>query len=146
MGVFCSIVPLDGPAASEYQAYVTSVGIGLGIASGIHGILSSVFRGVFYVIGVFFIVVNGTWGFIGNLLGLMTHFASLYFYKDFGRHHEDSSRFCFVCYERGFSLKSNSAGRFAFSEGAVMSADTSSLRRHEAVHVFQHYIFGPVYL
>jgi len=145
MAIFCFGVPGDGPAANQYHTYLMATGVGLGIASGVNAIYSSSFRGCFYVVGVVFLVINGTWGFIGNLLGLMTHFASLYSYKDFGKHYPASNRICFVCYEKGFSLKSNAAGRFAFTQGAVMSADTSSLRKHEGVHVAQHYLFGPIY-
>jgi hypothetical protein len=145
VAIFCFGVPGEGAAASQYHAYLLAVGVGLGIASGVNAIYSSIFRGCFYVVGVVFLIINGTWGFIGNLLGLMTHFASLYSYKDFGKHHAASNRICFVCYEKGFSLKSNAAGRFAFTQGAVMSADSSSLRKHEGVHVAQHYLFGPIY-
>jgi hypothetical protein len=145
MALFCFAVPEKGRAANEYDTYLLAVAMGLGIASGINAIYSSIFRGCFYVVGVVFLIINGTWGFIGNLLGLMTHFASLYSYRDFGKNYEGANRICFVCYENGFSLKSNVAGRFAFTEGAVMSANTASLRNHEAVHVVQHYLFGPIY-
>ena len=145
MAIFCLAVPGHGPAAGQYHTYLMAAGIGLGLASGVNAIYSCIFRGCFYVVGVVFLIINGTWGFIGNLLGLMTHFASLYSYKDFGRNHAASNRICFVCYENGLSLKSDSAGRFAFTQGAVMSADTSSLRKHEGVHVAQHYLLGPIY-
>lgn len=146
MAAYAFLVPSSGRAAGEYATYLTAIGVGLGIASGVNAIFVSILRGAFYVVGVGFVVINGTWGFIGNLLGLMTHFASLYSYQDFGKPHADSNRICFVCYEKGFSLKSSSAGRFAFSQGAVMSADTSTLRAHEGVHVAQHYLLGPIYV
>ena len=145
MAISCFGVPGQGPAADQYHGYLLAVGIGLGIASGVNAIYSAIFRGCFYVVGVAFLVINGSWGFIGNLLGLMTHFASLYSYKDFGKNHAASNRIFFVCYEKGFSAKSDSAGRFAFTQGAVMSADSPSLRQHEGVHVVQHYVFGPIY-
>ena len=131
--------------ADSYHSYLIATGLGLAALSGINAMFASVQRGTFYVIGLVFLVINGSWGFIGNILGLMTHFASLYCYKDFGKLHKGSQRICFVCYEKGISLMSDSAGRFAFTQGAVMSADTNSLRKHEGWHVAQHYIFGPIY-
>jgi hypothetical protein len=145
IGVICLMVPRSGAAGDAYHTYILVVAIGLGITSGINAIFASIQRGNFYVVGVVFLIINGSWGFIGNLLGLMTHFASIYAYKDFGVRHTGSQRICFVCYETGFSLKSNSAGRFAFTQGAVMSADTTDLRKHEGIHVAQHYLFGPIY-
>lgn len=145
MGALCMMVPGSGPAAEPYHTYILVVAIGLGITSGINAIFASILRGNFYVVGVVFLIINGSWGFIGNLLGLMTHFASLYSYQDFGKVYTPACRICFVCYETGFSLKSNSAGRFAFTQGAVMSADSTDLRKHEGVHVGQHYLLGPIY-
>lgn len=145
MGALCMMVPGQGPAAGPYHTYILVVGIGLGVTSGINAIIASILRGNFYVVGVVFLIINGSWGFIGNILGLMTHFASLYSYQDFGKLYTPASRICFVCYETGFSLKSNSAGRFAFTQGAVMSADSTDLRKHEGVHVGQHYLLGPIY-
>lgn len=145
MSIYCFLVPNDPGAADDYLSYLFVVGTGLGIASGVNGIFATVQRSSFYVVGFVFLIINGSWGFIGNLLGLMTHFASIYSYKDFGKRHSGSDRICFVCYEKGFSLKSNAAGRFAFTQGAVMSADTSTLRKHEGIHVGQHYLFGPIY-
>jgi hypothetical protein len=43
-------------------------------------------------------------------------------------------------------LKSSPSGsRFAFTEGAVMSASDDTVRRHEGVHVMQHDRFGPIH-
>jgi hypothetical protein len=100
---------------------------------------------VHWAAGWLLVPLNSSWGFIGNLLGLMTHIASFNAYADNGKFHKSSDRRYYVCYEKGLSLKQNSAGRFAFSQGAVMSADNDVLRRHEGLHVWQHYIAGPLY-
>ncbi len=138
-------VPTSGPAADEYATYLNTVSFGLAAAAGINAILVAIFRGVHWAAGWLLVPLNSSWGFIGNLLGLMTHIASFNGYADHGAHHKASDRRYYVCYEKGLSLKQNAAGRFAFSQGAVMSADREVLRRHEGVHVWQHYLGGPLY-
>jgi hypothetical protein len=139
-------VPSSGPAGDDYDAYLDAVAIGLGVAGGTNAILVAVYRGVHWAVGWLLVPLNSAWGFVGNTLGLMTHIASFNFYDDHGAFHKPSDRRYYVCYERGFSLKTNASGDpFAFTQGAVMTANDDDLRRHEGVHALQHYVFGPIY-
>jgi hypothetical protein len=139
-------VPSSGVAADEYESYLNVVAIALGIAAGVNAVIVAIYRGVHWAIGWLLVPVNSSWGFVGNILGLMTHTASYNFYKDHGAFHKPSDRRFYVCYQNGFSLKTNPSGDpFAFTEGAVMTANDDDLRKHEGIHALQHYIFGPIY-
>jgi hypothetical protein len=140
-------VPGEGPAGEAYAGYLNSVALVAGSFGAINGALVALYRGATLPLGWLLVAVNSSWGALGNALGLMTHAASFCCYADHGRFHKPSDRRFYVCYENGFSLKKNASGHpFAFTEGAVMTADTDELRTHEGVHAIQHYLWGPIYL
>lgn len=143
---FCFAIPSKGKAASQYATYLEAIAVIGAVAGGLMGILAAIFRGAAVWIGWLLAAVNGGWGALGNLLGLMTHVACWNFYADHGKPHAPSRRRFYVRYEKGFSLKSNASGdAFAFSEGAVISTEFDDLAKHESVHVLQHLITGPFY-
>lgn len=133
----------DGPAADSYSRYINAVSVGLALAGGVNGALVALARAAHWSVGWLLVPLNASWGFIGNILGLLTHIASFNAYADHGT--LKKTRLFYAHYEKGLSLKENSAGRFAFCQGAVLSADSAELERHEAVHALQHYIAGPIY-
>jgi hypothetical protein len=143
---FCFAIPSKGKAAPEYQAYLNAISVLCALSGGLMGILAAIFRGAAAWIGWLLAGVNGGWGALGNLLGLMTHVACWNFYVDHGKPHFASRRRFYVRYGKGFSLKSNASGdAFAFTEGSVISTEFDDLAKHEAVHVLQHLITGPFY-
>ncbi len=145
-GVYAFQIPAKGRAWSQYLTYVEATSVALAISGGLTAIISAILRGSTAWVGWLLAHANGGWGAIGNLLGLMTHVASWNFYAGHGKVDTGALRRFYVCYEKGLSLKTNASGHaFAFSEGAVMSADSADLRKHESVHVLQHLITGPFY-
>jgi hypothetical protein len=143
---FCFAIPGKGKAANEYATYLDAVSVTCAISGGLMAILAAIFRGAAVWIGWLLAHVNGGWGALGNLLGLMTHVACWNFYADHGKPHFDSRRRFYVRYAKAFSLKTNASGAdFAFSEGAVISTEFDDLAKHESVHVLQHLIAGPFY-
>lgn len=143
---FCFAIPGKGKAASEYSNYLVAMSVLCAICGGLTAILAAIFRGAAIWIGWLLAHANGGWGALGNLLGLMTHVACWNFYADHGKPHEPSRRRFYVRYGKGFSLKTNASGAdFAFTEGAVISTEYDDLAKHEALHVLQHLIAGPLY-
>jgi hypothetical protein len=67
----------------------------------------------------------------------MNHFACLFYFKDWGKPNE--RRLWYVRYDGGFNLKKG----FDFTEGDAMSGN--NVESHEATHVIQHFLFGPIY-
>ena len=133
---FCFAVPAKGKAATQYSTYLEMTSLAFAICGGLTAILSAIFRGASAWVGWLLAHANGGFGAVGNLLGLLTHVACWNFYADHGKPHAPSRRRFYVCYEKGFSLKTNASGHaFAFSEGAVVSADDVDLRKHEGIHV-----------
>lgn len=143
---FCFKIPGEGKAANEYSTYLDAVSVTCAISGGLMAILSAIFRGAAWWIGWLLAHVNGGFGALGNLLGLMTHVACWNFYTDHGKPHAASRRRFYVRYEKAFSLKTNASGHdFAFTEGAVISTEFDDLAKHESVHVLQHLLTGPFY-
>ena len=143
---FCFAIPGKGRAASETSNYLVAMSVLCAILGGLTAILAALFRGAAVWIGWLLAHANGGWGALGNLLGLMSHVACWNFYADHGKPHVPSRRRFYVRYEKGFSLKTNASGAaFAFSEGAVISTEYDDLAQHEALHVLQHLIAGPLY-
>lgn len=74
---------------------------------------------------------------IGNVLGLLNHLASTFFFKNWGDVEE--KRTFYVHYKSGFHLKKN----FDFTWGDAVSGKV--VEKHEAMHVLQHLVFGPIF-
>jgi hypothetical protein len=130
-------VPSKGPAGDAYQTYlwlITLLFTGTALAD---SWVVSIFRGYHWAIGWLLVPLSASWGLIGNLLGLMNHIACTFYFSNSGD--EDDTRAFYVLYKSGFTLKAN----FDYTQGDAMSA--SQVPKHEAVHVIQHFLFGPVY-
>jgi hypothetical protein len=130
-------VPPQGPVGDAYRTYVDATArtfalTGLGGAA-----IVALFRGYHWAVGWALVPLNASWGALGNLLGLMNHFACLLYYRDHGKPVE--TRSAFVRYDAGFHLKS----LYDFTEGDAMSGNR--VVSHEAIHVAQHFLLGPIY-
>jgi hypothetical protein len=130
--------------ASAYNDLINAVAIGLCITGAFHGFFSSYMRGMHWWASPLLLPLNATWGFLGNILGLFNFIGSWNFWDDHGKN--DGVRRAYIYFQDGMTLKRDDpAHPFAFTEGAVVSANTAALRNHEAVHVVQHYVAGPIY-
>ncbi len=137
-------------AASDYQAYLNGAALGLGFVGAANGLIVGGFRAVSPFTGWLIIPLVSAWGFLGTILGLLMHVASWLFFADFGRRNENCGGHCdiirnwlgFVAYSDGFRVMPG----YFFSQGGVMTADTKHGVWHEAVHVFQHIVFGPIFV
>lgn len=136
--IFALAIPSEGPARDAYEDYVLWVSVTFGITGWAGALMAAMFRGYFYGLGLVLVLINASWGLIGNVLGLFNHFASTFFFKDWGDV-DDDKRIFYVHYRKGFHLKSG----FDFTWGDAVSGTT--VEEHEAVHVLQHLILGPIF-
>jgi hypothetical protein len=130
-------VPASGRAGNAYETYLWAMAITFASTGFVDALIVSIFRGYHWAAGWFLVPLNASWGLLGNLLALMNHFASMLFFDDYGKVQE--TRTFYVRYDAGFHLKAG----YDFTEGDAMSA--TNVEKHEAVHVLQHFIFGPIY-
>lgn len=135
--VFAFRIPGRGPAGDAYNAYLWAMSATFAATGFVGALVVALLRGYHWAVGWLLVPVNAAWGLLGNLLGLMNHFASLFFFEHYGKA-EHTRRF-YVRYDKGFNLKDD----FDFTEGDAMSAN--HVEKHEAVHVLQHFVFGPIY-
>lgn len=140
LAIFCWRVPGDGPAADAFEASVNAVALGLGLLGATDAMLAALLRAHGWPWGWALVAVNSSWGFVGNCLGLATHAASHNCYANHGGANA-SPRTAYVRYADGLSLKPG----YAFTQGAVMSSQGGDYEKHEAIHVAQHYVLGPIY-
>lgn len=139
-------VPRSGAAGSDYETYVNLVAFSLGLLGAIDGLAAALLRGPHWAAGWALVFVNSTWGFLGNILGLGVHLGSYLCWANDGSP-EKYNRKAYSLYRNGATLKIESGNRFAFTEGWVMSCQSSgSLEVHEAIHVTQHFVLGPIYV
>lgn len=128
------------------DGFVTWFAAFLALSGGIMGMLFALYRSAHWSVGWLLAFVNGSWGALGNLLGLFLHLGSWTFFSP--KPHPSgarqvlsiSERRFFHCWENGMRILPN----YYFSQGPVMTADDAQGMWHEAVHVLQHYIFGPL--
>lgn len=130
-------VPSKAPAGDAYQTYLWLITLLFTATALADAWVVSICRGYHGAIGWLLVPLNASWGLIGNLLGLMNHIACTFYFNNSGD--EIDTRAFFVRYKSGFSLRQN----FDYTQGDAMSAN--SVPNHEAVHVIQHFLFGPVY-
>lgn len=110
------------------------------------GILFAAYRSAHWSFGWLLAFVNGSWGALGNLLGFLMHIGSWSFFTGRAgtskarRVFPDGQRRFFHCWENGMRIMPD----YFFTQGPVMTAWTKHGMWHEAVHVFQHYVFGPL--
>lgn len=124
-------------AANAFTTYLLVSGLVFAATAVAGALIVSLYRGYHGAVGWLLVPINASWGVLGGLLGLMTHVACLFYYKDWGRPVE--TRRFYVQYAGGFHLKAG----FDFTEGDAMSG--TGVEAHEAVHVVQHFLMGPIY-
>jgi hypothetical protein len=124
-------------AGNAFETYLLLSGLVFTLTAVAGALIVTLYRGYHWAVGWLLVPLNASWGALGNLLGLMSHVASLFYYKDWGKANE--RRRLYVRYDSGFHLKSG----YDFTEGDAMSGN--GVESHEMVHVFQHFIFGPIY-
>jgi hypothetical protein len=137
VAVAAFMVPRRGRAGNPFETYLVLSGVVFALTAAAGTLIVSLYRGYHWAAGWLLVPINASWGALGNLLGLMNHVACLCYYADWGR--PDERRRWYVRYDLGFHLKAG----FDFTEGDAMSG--KGVETHEGVHVFQHFIFGPIY-
>ena len=146
LAIFAYVVPNSGPAGDEYQTYVNVVAISLGLLGALDGIVAALLRGPHWAAGWALVFLNSSWGFLGNILGLGTHLGSYFCWANDGDP-ERNNRKAYPLYRRGLTLKQEPGNRYAFTQGWVMCCDRGgALEVHEAIHVAQHFVLGPIYV
>ena len=140
LAIFCWRVPGDGPAGDAFEAYLNAMALGLGLLGAADAIFAALLRAYGRPWGWALVAINSSWGFVGNCLGLATHAASYNCYAGHGGANA-SPRIAYVRYANGLGLKPG----YAFTQGAVMSSQGGDYEKHEAIHVVQHYVLGPIY-
>jgi hypothetical protein len=139
-------IPGDGAAGDDYETYLNVAPLAFGALGAVDGIVAAVFRGPHWAAGWLLVFLNSSWGFLGNVLGLATHLASYPCWARRGDVVRDN-RIAYTLYRRGLTLKEEAGGRYAFTQGWVMSCDQpGDVQRHEALHVGQHFVGGPIYV
>lgn len=112
------------------------------------GISFAVYRSAHWALGWLLAFVNGSWGALGTLTGILLHVGTWTFFSPdpsapspgAARVLPNSERRFFHCWQNGMRVMP----QYFFSQGPVMTAWTAHGMWHEAVHVFQHYVFGPL--
>ncbi len=137
VAVAAFMVPPRGRAGNPVETYMQVSGAVFALTGVTGALIVSLYRGYHGAVGWLLVPINASWGAFGNLLGLMTHVACLMYYTNWGKPNE--TRLWYVQYAAGFHLKSG----FDFTEGDAMSG--THVEAHEAVHVAQHFLTGPVY-
>jgi len=146
IGVMGLAVPGSGAAGSDYQHYLNAVAIGIGLLGALDGIVSALLRGPHWAAGWALVFVNSSWGFLGNILGLGTHLGSYLCWANDGAV-ERENRKAYSLYRNGLTLRNQPGNRYAFTQGWVMCCGSpGDLEVHEAIHVTQHFVLGPIYV
>jgi hypothetical protein len=146
LAIFAYAVPNSGAAGDEYETYVNVVAISLGLLGALDGIVAALLRGPHWAAGWALVFLNSSWGFLGNILGLGTHLGSYLCWTNDGDPVRDNRK-AYNLYRRGLTLRQEPGNRYAFTQGWVMSCDRSGdLEVHEAIHVGQHFVGGPIYV
>jgi hypothetical protein len=146
LAIFAYAVPNSGAAGDEYETYVNVVAISLGLLGALDGIVAALLRGPHWAAGWALVFLNSSWGFLGNILGLGTHLGSYLCWTNDGDPQRENRK-AYTLYRRGLTLKVERGNRFAFTQGWVMCCDRGgALEVHEALHVGQHLVLGPVYV
>jgi hypothetical protein len=146
LAIFAYAVPNSGAAGNEYETYVNVVAISLGLLGALDGIVAALLRGPHWAAGWALVFLNSSWGFLGNILGLGTHLGSYLCWANDGAPDRENRK-AYTLYKRGLTLKEEKGNRFAFTQGWVMCCDRGgALEVHEAIHVGQHFVLGPIYV
>lgn len=136
--------------ANEDGSHVMLIAHFLAATGASMGILFAVYRSAHWALGWLLAFVNGSWGALGTLTGILIHVGTWTFFSadsaapapGAARVLPNSERRFFHCWQNGMRI----LPQYFFSQGPVMTAWTPHGMWHEAVHVLQHYVFGPLML
>ena len=145
--VICGILIWDAERGPAYVGWFSAF---LAINGAAMGILFAIYRSAHRAVGWLLVFVNGSWGALGSLTGMLMHVGTWAFFSadsaaptpGAAKVLANSDRKFFHCWQNGIRILPN----YFFSQGPVMTAWTSHGMWHEAVHVMQHYVFGPIML
>ncbi|MDH3459738.1 MAG: hypothetical protein OEM00_01945 [Burkholderiaceae bacterium] len=136
-GVLCFMVP-DNNAPAAYERYLDTVTWLFTVGALLDVLIAATYGSYHWGLGWLLVLVNASWGGLGNHLGIVHHTASWHLFNNQGQIRTDNRKF-YTYYHDGLRLKNN----FAFTQGAVMTGHP--VETHESQHVLQHFIFGPIF-
>lgn len=136
--------------AERTPAYVGWLSTVLAINGAAMGVVFALYRSAHWAVGWLLSFVNGSWGALGTFTGMLLNIGTWTFFSASPSAPapgpatvlSNSDRKFFHCWQNGIRILPN----YFFSQGPVMTAWTPHGMWHEAVHVMQHYIFGPIML
>jgi len=145
--VLCAVLIWAGDGGPSYVAWTSAF---LALNGAAMGIAFAIYRSAHWAVAWLLAFVNGSWGALGSLTGMLMHVGSwAFFTSDSGAKPPgprkvlaNSDRKFFHCWQNGMRILPD----YFFSQGPVMTAWTPHGMWHEAVHVVQHYLFGPIML
>lgn len=134
--------------AGDDTSHVLYIASFLAASGASMGISFAVYQSAHWALGWLLAFVNGSWGALGTLTGLLLHVGTWTFFSrdasapgpGAARVLPNSERRFFHCWQNGMRIMPD----YFFSQGPVMTAWTQHGMWHEAVHVVQHYLFGPL--
>ena len=146
LAIMAYALPNSGPAGDDYETYLNVVAISIGLLGALDGIIAALLRGPHWAAGWALVFLNSSWGLFGNVLGLGTHLGSYLCWANDGAPERDNRK-AYTLYRRGLTLRDDPGNRYAFTQGWVMCCDRGGdLEVHEALHVGQHFVLGPIYV
>ncbi|MEM7077148.1 MAG: hypothetical protein AAF513_00845 [Pseudomonadota bacterium] len=117
------------------------------VSGALMGLTFATYRSLHLAAGWLISFWNASWGFIGNMLGNLLNIGSWFYFAGSSTTRPgdrellpSGERHFFHCWRNGMRI----LGNYYFSQGPVMTAWTKQGMWHEAVHVLQHYILGPM--
>lgn len=142
-----AIVSWDAERTAGYVGWLSAV---LAVNGAAMGVCFAIYRSAHWGVGWLLAFVNGSWGALGTLTGMLMHIGTWTFFSASTSTPSpgpaailsNSDRRFFHCWQNGIRILPN----YFFSQGPVMTAWTQHGMWHEAVHVVQHYVFGPIML
>lgn len=145
--VVCGILMWDAERGPGYVGWFSAA---LAINGAAMGVVFAVYRSAHWAVGWLLAFVNGSWGALGTMTGMLMHIGTWTFFSADAsapapgpaKVLANSDRRFFHCWQNGMRILPD----YFFSQGPVMTAWTPHGMWHEAVHVMQHYVFGPIML
>jgi hypothetical protein len=145
--VVCGILLWGADRGPVYVGWFSAF---LAVNGAAMGIAFAIYRSAHWAVGWLLVFLNGSWGALGSLTGMLMHVGTWTFFSaDSGSPSPgpakvlaNSDRKFFHCWQNGMRILPD----YFFSQGPVMTAWTPHGMWHEAVHVMQHYVFGPIML
>lgn len=136
VGIFCYATLSN--SSIDYQNYLNAVTWLFILAAVIDTVFIASHGSYHGVYGWLLVLINASWGALGNLLGIVHHLISWSCYRKHGDIKTNARSF-YTNYNDGLRLRSG----FAFTQAAVMTGPP--VEKHESHHVLQHFIFGPIF-